>query len=271
MIKIIRKVFIFFWKDLKNLFSYKLGSVLYAFSIFIPLIIFYFLSQLVGDEALPYISKYSLEYFPFVLVGLAFSNYFIFGINSLSASIRNEQMMGTLEAMLSTPTSIPTIIFSSVIFDFVLTSLQIFLYILFGKYIFNADIHFHKIIPMMLMLFFTITSFGTFGIISASFIIVFKRGNPLALLITQSSILFGGVYFPFEMLPGWVQLFSKCLPMTYSLRGMRLLLLQNAPFSEILPDLLFLVIFTMIFLPISIYIFKFSVNKAKKDGTLIQY
>ncbi|HDS09399.1 MAG TPA: ABC transporter permease [Firmicutes bacterium] len=266
-----RKIFIFFWKDLINMFSYKLGTVLYLIGLLIPLVIFYFLSQLVGDNAIPQIAKYSKEYFPFVLIGIAFSNYFIFGMNSLSASIRNEQMMGTLEAMLSTPTSIPTIIFSSVIFDFILTSLQIFLYIFLGIVVFNADIYLSKIIPTLIMLIFTISSFGVFGILSASFIIVFKKGNPISMLITQTSILFGGVYFPFEMLPDWIQFVSKCLPMTYALRGMRLLLLQGAEITEILPDLIFLILFSVIFLPISIWIFKVSVQKAKKDGTLIQY
>ena len=223
MVKILRKISVFFWKDSINMFSYKLGSILYILNMFIPLVIFYFLSKLIDASALTnlHITKYSVEYFPFVLIGLAFSNYFIFGMNSLSTSIRSEQMMGTLEAMLSTPTSIPTIIFSSVIFDFVLTSIQIILYILAGILIFKADIHLNKIIPALILLILTITSFGTFGIISASFIIVFKRGNPLSLLITQSSILFGGVYYPFEMLPNWVQWISKCLPMTYSLRCMK--------------------------------------------------
>ena len=44
------------------------------------------------------------------LTGLAVLNYFMTGFSSLANAIRQEQMQGTLESVLMTPISVPTVV-----------------------------------------------------------------------------------------------------------------------------------------------------------------
>ncbi|TET67751.1 MAG: ABC transporter permease, partial [Candidatus Aminicenantes bacterium] len=85
------------------------------------------------------------------------------------------------------------------------------------------------------------------------------------------STLFGGVFFPITILPGWLQKVSYFLPITYSLRAMRHALLQSYSFQALGFDILILALFSVVLLPFSIYAFKVAVRRAKKDGSLTHY
>ncbi len=132
-------------------------------------------------------------------------------------------------------------------------------------------IKYRELFISLIVLFLTVVSFSGLGIIAASFIMIFKRGDPVTWAFAGISSLLGGVYYPITVLPKFLQRFSQLLPITYSLRAIRLALLGECSLRNLLPDILVLVIFSLVILPLSIVIFKFSVEKAKKDGTLLQY
>ena len=211
------------------------------------------------------------DYFSFVLIGIAFSDYLGVGLGSFAGTIREGQMLGTLEAMLVTPTRVHSIILFSSIWQFLLTSIRVLAYILLGVFFFGVSMIRPNIPAALLVLILTILAFSSLGIISASFIMVFKRGNPLNWLIGSFSTLFGGVFFPITILPGWLQKVSYFLPITYSLRAMRHALLQSYSFQALGFDILILALFSVVLLPFSIYVFKVAVRRAKKDGSLTHY
>ena len=62
-----------------------------------------------------------------------------------------------------------------------------------------------------------------------------------------------------------------CCQFTYSLEGMRLALLQGYSIRALLPNIVALILFSIIMLPLSIFIFGYAVKRAKIDGTLTQY
>jgi len=77
--------------------------------------------------------------------------------------------------------------------------------------------------------------------------------------------------FPVAMLTPWLRWLSSLLPVTYALDGMRRALLASAAFSDILPDVVALLAFTAVLLPLGGLAFRAAVRKAKKDGTLTHY
>ena len=123
----------------------------------------------------------------------------------------------------------------------------------------------------LLILILTIICFSSIGILSASFIMVFKKGDPINMLLMGTSELFGGVLFPIEVFPDWLQIISHILPITYSVNGMRHSLLQGYSLAELVPDILTLVLFSLALLPISLFIFDRAVMKVKAEGGLVQY
>ncbi len=231
----------------------------------------YFLAKILGSKPLPVLEKYGGDYFAFVIVGFGFSSYLNVALNSLSKSIREAQMMGTLEVILVTQTGIPTIILSSSLYSFLLTSIHVILFLTIGTIAFGVDFSNANLIAAFLIFVLTIISFSTLGIVSAAFIMVIKRGDPITWLLTSVSWLLGGVYYPVSVLPDWLQKISYILPITHSLEGMRLALLRGYSIESLSHSILALVTFSVIMLPLSIFLFRLAVRHAKTNGSLTQY
>jgi len=267
----LRKPLAFMYKDFVNAASYRFAFFAQWFGMFFAALTFYFLSRLFGSAVLPYLEPYGGDYFSFVLIGIAFGSYLQVSLHGFSRCIREAQVFGTLEALLVTQTEIPTIIFSSSLYSFVMTSVRVVVYLLLGVLFFGLRIGDANFVGAFVVLLVTIVACSSLGIMSASFIMVLKRGDPLSWIFSNLSWLLGGVFYPVAVLPGWLQKISYLLPITYSLEGMRLALLKGYTLAELVPCLVPLLIFTIVMLPVSIWAFKFAVKRAKIDGSLIHY
>ena len=268
---IYKKAFSFIVRDLILQTSYKFEFVLRFFFMFFSILTFYFVSKLIGGAGEQYLEPYGGDYFSFVLIGIAFSGYLMTALRGFSESIRGEQMMGTLEAMLVTPTNSSTIIAFSTLWSFIFTSFRVLVYLLIGAFLLGVDMSDANLVAAMIILILTIICFSSIGIISASFIMVLKRGDPINMLFMSTSELFGGVLFPIAVLPEWLQNVSHILPITYSLNGMRHALLQGYSLHALAPDIIALTVFSVVLVPLGLLTFKYAVKKAKADGTLVQY
>ncbi len=261
----------FLRRDYTIEFSYKLSFVMQFIGIFLNVFMFYFMSQLVDGDSQPALAQYGGDYFAFVLIGIAFSLYFTVALSSFAKNLREAQTTGTLEAMLLTPTDMSTIILSSALWDYLFTTLRVFIYLAVGRFVFNADIGGGNYLGALVVLLLTIVAFSGLGVIAASFIMVTKRGDPITVIFGGVGLLLGGVYYPVEMLPSWLQVFSALIPVTYALRALRNALLNDAPWSVLLPDIGILALFCLILIPLSLFIFGQAVRWAKTDGTLAHY
>lgn len=260
----------FLRRDWRMQLSYRFAFVLQFFSVFFSVFVFYFLSLMVGDSAAPYLASYGGNYFAFVLIGLAFSGYFGVGLRSFANNLRDAQTTGTLEAMLLTPTRLSTIILSSGIYDYGYVTVQVIVYLALGALIFGVELN-GNIPAAVLILLLTIISMTSMGIIAASFIMVLKRGDPVTWVFNTTSLLLGGVYYPVEILPNWLQMLSRLLPITYALEAMRQALLNNASMQELWPDIAALIVFCVLLVPLSLLSFRVAVHRAKIDGSLAHY
>ena len=129
----------FFKRDIIQEASYRVSIFLQFFNVFFTVLIFYFISMLVGEAASPYLAQYGGDYFSNVLIGIAFLGYFSTGLSSFSNSLRYAQTTGTLEAMLTTPTSLSVIILSSSLWDYSVTTLRVVVYLLVGIVFLKVD------------------------------------------------------------------------------------------------------------------------------------
>ncbi len=207
------------------------------------------------------------------LTGLAVLNYFMTGFSSLANAIRQEQVQGTLESVLLTPINLPTVIVASSAWEFLQATLFSFLYIFFGWFFFN--VHFAGSF-LLALVFLLLTTFvlACLGILSASFAMVFKRGDPFGIFIGTGSALFSGVFFPTQLLKehaGAISNVSKILPATYGLDGIRRVLIEGRGLAEVTEPLVTLLIMFAVLLPFSLWVFSRAVRRAKREGSLIQY
>ena len=266
-----RKLLAFIRRDFLVHVSYRFNLLFHLVASVLSLLMLYFISEAFGAGIVPYLTRYGGEYFPYVLVGVAVSNFVTEGLGTLSGEIRSAQVEGTLEALISTPTSIHMILVGNSLTTF-LTAFISAMALLFGGFaILRISISTINIVTSILILSLTFVAFLAIGMLSASFVMIFKRGDPIAYIFGWSSFFLGGVYFPIEVLPKPIQSLAQILPVTHAIKAIRELLLASSGLDVIRPVLLNLLLVTGILSPISILFFRFAVARAKKDGSLIQY
>jgi ABC-2 type transport system permease protein len=267
----LHKTMAFLRRDLRVQISYRLATLLQMLGILFSVAAFYFVGRLFGDIGTVPLEEYGGDYFPFVLVGIAFVGYQSVGLYSFSRAIQTGQTQGTLEAMLVTPTKLETILLASSLWSFMQASLQVLVYLLIGRALFGASLGNLNLGTALLVLILSILAFSGLGILSASFILVAKRGNPVNFLFGGISTLLSGVYYPIAVLPSWLQWTANFLPMTHTLRAMRLALLQGARLGQVLSEVALLGLFTLVILPGSLFAFRWALRRARIEGTLTQF
>jgi ABC-2 type transport system permease protein len=261
----------FLKRDLSQDLSYRLSFLLQLGSIFFSVAIFYFLSQLFGTAVTPQLEAYGGDYFSFVLIGLAFTGFLGLSLSNFAQSIREGQMMGTLEIMLLSPTRLSVILLCSSLWAYVLTTLRVVAYILVGALVFGVSLGQANVSTALLVMFLSIASFSGIGILSAALVLLVKKGDPIAWALGGASSLLAGVYYPVAVLPDWLEPLSHVLPLTYALDAMRLAMLQGYSIYELRFDILVLLGFTVILTPLAFLVFRKALKRAKIEGSLIQY
>lgn len=266
-----RLLWSFLVRDFYTEISYRLAFLMGFSGVFFSAFTFYFVSELIGDRASPYLDQYDSDYFSFVIIGLAFGGYFGLGLTGFARKLREAQTTGTLEAMVMTPTPVSLIVIGSALWSYVFATFRVLVYLLLGTLVFTLQLGGANYLGALASLLLSIIAFASIGIMAAGIIMVIKRGEPLTALLGAFANLIGGIYYPVEIMPGWLRQFSHLIPVTYAVRAMRLALLADASWSELAPDLLVLSGFTAVLFPLSLVVFRYSVELARRDGSLAQY
>ena len=266
---LIEKFLAFLKKDWLNHSSYKLSFVLEIASAFLQVLTFYFVGKLIG-AGVPSLDTYGGDYFAFYLVGLILTTYFWRGFSTFGETIQSGQNTGTLEIMLATPTKLPVILVASSLYGFFYVTITSVIYLLFGKFL-GVNFSSASILSTSIIFILTVIVFLALGLISAASVLIFKRGDPILWFVGSAGTLLGGQFFPTEMLPSWLQTVSEFIPITHSLRAARLAILRGYDVVALQNEILILLAFALLFIPLSIIIFKLAIRKAKKDGSLLKY
>ncbi len=251
--------------------SYRLSFALGALATLANLAVFYFIGKLFGGGLAPHLEPYGTGYFTYVFTAIAFFGYIGTGAGSYAGRLRLEQTQGTLEASLSTPLKTGPFLAAMSAWNFLFASFELLVYALAGIFIFKLDFSAANWPAAALVFALSAACFAALGIISSCFVVLFKRGNPLAWVLNNFEGLLGGVYFPVAVLPGWLLAVAKLLPVTYAVRAFQLAVHKGARLSELKGDLLILFIFDLVLLPAGAWLFSLSVRRARKTGTLGEY
>ncbi len=266
-----RKIVAFLKKDFLIELSYKLSFLYNIFGIVSSVLVYFFIDKLFGNAIAGDLKVFGVNYFSYVLLSMALFSYIGVGISSFSSEIRQEQLQGTLEALFLTPTKPAVILLGMALWNFIFATLDALIYFLIGVFLFKIDFTHINLFSAAVVLFFTIISFSSLGILSASFILIFKRGDPVYWLLNNAEGLLGGVYFPITVMPSLLQFFAKFLPITYAIRGMQLAVYRGYRLSELKTELSFLILISLILAPASYIIFNKALKKIRKQGSLTQY
>lgn len=264
----IRKLTAFFHRDFAIARGYRGALVLETFEALFGVATYYYLSRFVQSPELTRALPAGSNYFAFALVGFAFFDYLNVSIDAFDTSLNEAMQNRTLEALLVTQTPLPLILAGSAIYPFVTLALRTCVYLAWAALLFGFAPRSANWPGAAAVLLASILAFAGLGILSASYQILFKRGNPAKWIVLGVSGLLGGMMYPISVLPRPLQIVAHLIPVTYSLEGMRAALLDGAGWSRIGPSILTLLAFAAILLPFSFLIFAWALNRTRVTGTL---
>jgi ABC-2 type transport system permease protein len=267
----LRKLALLFLRDLAVARSYRAAFLIEIFQALFGSASFYFLSRFVQSPALERALPPGTNYFSFALVGVAFFDYLSVALSTFDGSLQEARQNGTLENLLVTQTSLPVILAGSSLYPFVLMSLRTAIYMGWGAVLFGFPLQGANWLGALLVLGASVLAFSGLGILSASYLLIFKRGNPVNWAILGLSSVVGGMMYPISVLPVWLQYLARLTPVTYSLEGMRAAILGHASTRELLPSIAGLLLFAALLLPISFAIFSWALRRTKITGTLTHF
>lgn len=267
----IRKLPAFIRRDFLVAWSYRLSFFSDLVSLAGQAVLFSFIGQLVDATKLPTYAGTQVTYLEFAAVGIALGVFMQFALDRVAVAVRGEQLMGTLESLLMTPTAPATVQFGSVCFDLVYIPVRTGLFLLALALTFGMHMDAGGLLPAAALLFAFIPFVWGLGVASAAAILTFRRGSGIVGLGTVGLALVSGVYFPIELLPDWLSAVAQFNPVALTIDGMRQALLGGAGWSDVAAEIALLVPLSLGSLFLGIYLFRLALRRERRHGTLGLY
>ncbi len=272
---LVQKILSFIVRDFKIYWTYRFWVIFDIIDVVILVATYYFVAQIITPARLVTEGYVTGDYFTFAMLGIAFSQYVQNSVHGLTEGIRDEQWTGTIETILSSPTSYRSYLLGASAFRFLygtiilIGALGLGL-LLGGRVILTPSTFLTGVIFATLL----VSGHLAIGAMSAGIVVMIKRGDPIAWGFTWLTQLVSGVFYPLGLLPWYLKWLGFALPLTYSLDGLRRTFMNGETVfhSFILQtDLIALALFIVIMVPLSLQVFAWAYRRAQRQGTLGQY
>lgn len=265
------KIPAFVRRDFLTALSYRMSFVTDLVGLAGQALVFYFVSQLIDPSRLPTFQGTEVTYLEFATVGLLLGGFIHFGTQNVASAVRGEQLMGTLESLLVTPTAPYTVQLGSVAFVFLYIPLRIVLMVGVLALAFGLNFQASGVLPALVLLLVFMPFVWGLGVASAAVILTFRRGGGLVGMATLGLAFVSGLYFPIELLPGWLTAIAEQNPIAVAVDGMRNALLGGAGWSDLAPAMLLLAPLSIGTLFAGLLAFELALARERRLGTVGLY
>ena len=260
----------FFRRDLLVLWSYRMAFFGDWFALILQIVTFYLVGKLVDPARMPAAGGDAPTYIQFVTVGIAFTSFVQVATVRLGAAIRNEQLMGTLESVLVTPTSPTTFQLGSVIYDLAYVPVRTTIFLVLVSVLLDVQLTFGGLLPALGVLVVFIPVVWGAGMVAAAGTLTFRRGA-LTTFAVVALTLPSTTYFPAEVVPSWAQRIIELNPLTIALQAARQALLDGGGWADVGPTIAQLAPIAAASLALGFFAFKLALRRERRQGTLGLY
>jgi ABC-2 type transport system permease protein len=215
-----------------------------------------------------------------LVVGALLWNFMAVLYNEIAMSIAYERWEGTLEYTFMAPVS-RLIHLTGISLFSLMNSIMQTVVVLVGLLLFtNLSLSGANLPGVFLVVAVSTVAFVGLGLMAAALPVMSpERGAEATHIFQGSLLLVSGVYYPVEILPKWMQLFSAISPATYTLSACRKLIgvgnpastpghLAGAPLSAVTHELLVLALMGALIMPLGLWVFGRIETWAKRAGKL---
>jgi ABC-2 type transport system permease protein len=121
----------------------------------------------------------------------------------------------------------------------------------------------------LLLLAVASVSFVGVGMVTAVLPLISpEKGAQLGFIAQGLLLVVSGVYYPVDIMPGWMQAISTISPATYALHGIRAAVLDGAGVGAVWGDLWPLIVLGVVAIPAGLAVFRAGERYAKRHGKL---
>lgn len=265
------KLSAFLRRDLLIAWSYRLAFVSEWSGLALQAVMFYFVGRLVDPSVLPTYGGSQATYMEFVAVGIAMSAFVQLALSRVGTGLRAEQVQGTLESLLMTPTSPSTIQLGTVFYDLLYIPLRTAVFLVLTALAFGLHFDSGGFLPALTVLLAFIPFVWGLGVANAGFILTFRRGGGISGLVVTLLTLFSGAFFPLDLLPKWAQGTAELNPIAIAIEGMREPLLGGSGWDGVASALLVLLPLSVLSLAVGLFAFRAALRREKRRGSLGLY
>jgi ABC-2 type transport system permease protein len=252
--------------------SYRVSIVLSILSLGVTVLPVYFVSKALQPYAAESIATQGGNYFGFLVIGFIALIFVSTTVSSIPDAVGSGIGTGTLEALLSTRASIPSLLAGMVGYSFLWTAVKALLFLALAM-VLGLHLSLSASLSGIFILVLIVLAHIPFALIAASLVLAFRTTGQIPSVIMIASGLLGGVYWSMsaKIIPPWVHAIANWVPLAPGLRALRQTLLNGASLSSVMPDVLLLVGFIVMLNAIGFLAFVEALRYARRTGTLAQY
>jgi ABC-2 type transport system permease protein len=266
-----RKIPAFMRRDLLVLLSYRAAFAGDLFYIAVQAVMFGFVAELIDESKLPTYAGVQATYFDFVMIGVIITTVCTVLLQRVATAVRQEQMIGTLEALLVTPTSATTVQVGSVAFDLLFIPIRMALLLFAVAVTLGLGYATSGILPSLVLLAGLVPFVWGLGLMTAAAIVTFRRGTgPLGVIMSVLGLA-SGAFFPLALLPGWLEAIAAANPIAIAIESLRGTLIGGDGWHAIPPEALLLLPMSIAALACGALAFRIALARERRRGTLGLY
>lgn len=267
----VAKIPAFMRRDLLVLLSYRAALTSDLLFIGIQAVLFGFVAELIDPSKLPSYGGVQASYFDFVMIGVVFATVSGLLLQRVATALRQEQMIGTLEALLVSPVSPGTVQAGSVAFDLFFIPLRMGALLLAVSLGFGLGYDPSGILPSLTVMAAFIPFLWGLGLLTAAVIVTFRRGEGFLAVLMSVLGLASGAFFPLSLLPSWIQTLAEANPVAIAMEATREALIGGSGWEGIGGDILLLIPISAGTVAAGVWAFRAALAREHRRGTLGLY
>jgi ABC-2 type transport system permease protein len=205
----------------------------------------------------------------YLLIGALLWGYLSLVFMEAAYAISWERWEGTIEYTFMAPIRRITHLFGICLFAIGYGLARTFIVLLVATAMFNLDFS-HADIPAALAVLAasTVPLIGLAILTSVLPLLSPQKGEQMSVALQGFLLLVSGVYYPLSVLPLPMQIAGAGSPLTYALEGIRSSLLAGASVQSQLPTIGILLLMGAVMIPLSLWVFAWAEQRAKRLGLL---
>ena len=215
-----------------------------------------------------------------LVVGALLWNYMSSLYNEIAMSIAYERWEGTLEYTFMAPVSRLVHLLGVSLYSLINSVITTVIVLVALVFLTNLNLRGVNLPGVLVVVAVSSFAFVGLGLIAAVFpVMSAERGAEATHIFQGSLLLVSGVYYPIEVLPGWLQPLSAISPATYTLAACRRLFgvgvsgstsdhLSAAPLSSVSHELFVLALMGAVLMPFGLWVILKVEAWAKRAGKL---